>query len=226
MIIIGGLTAVLATALLAGAAFLYWVDGKRDSSGFFTTGAVHMVTSTYAITSHDLDIKDGVLAFVGADGSSGARLRVRSNKSTPIFVGVAYPMDVEDYLRDSAHETLQEVDFAPFRPTYLTASGDQPPTAPTEETFWIGVGERNRDADAGVGPQLGRVVGGADERRRLTGRRRERARRREGATSSAGWPASSRSPGSCSSAIGVLLIVLGLRRRQQPSSPDGSAWAA
>ena len=106
MIIIGGLTAVLATALLAGAAFLYWVDGKRDAGGFFTTGAVHMATSTYAITSDDLDIKEGVLAFVGADGSSGARLRVRSNKNTPIFVGVAYPMDVDDYLRDSAHETL------------------------------------------------------------------------------------------------------------------------
>jgi len=225
MIIIGGLTAVLATALLAGAAFLYWVDGKRDSSGFFTTGAVHMVTSTYAITSHDLAIKDGVLAFVGADGSSGARLRVRSNKNTPIFVGVAYPMDVEDYLRDSAHETLQEVDFAPFRPTYLTASGDQPPTAPTEETFWTasatGTGTQTLEWDLSSGASSV-VLMNADGSQGVNASVRAGAK-----VDLVGRVARIVTiAGLVFLAIGVLLIVLGLRRRQQPSSPDGSAWAA
>ncbi len=225
MIIIGGLTVVLATALLAFAAFLYWVDGKRDGDGFFITGAVHMTTSTYAITSDDLDIKEGVLAFVGADGSSGARLRVRSNTRTPIFVGVAHPTDVEDYLRDSAHETLQEVDFAPFRPTYLTAGGDQPPAAPTEETFWTasasGSGTQTLEWDLASG-ESSVVLMNADGSKGVDATVRAGAK-----VDLVGRVARIVTiAGLVFLAIGVLLIVLGLRRRQQPSSPDGSAWAA
>ena len=224
MIIIGGLTAVLATALLAGAGFLHWVDGKRDAAGFFTTGAVHMVTSTYAITSHDLAIKDGVLSFVGADGS-GARLRVRSNKNTPIFVGVGYPIDVEDYLRDSAHQTLQEVDFAPFRPTYLTASGDQPPTAPTEETFWTAsaTGSGTQTLEWDIGSDASSVVlMNADGSKGVDATVRAGAK-----VNLVGKVARIVTiAGLVFLAIGVLLIALGLRRRRQPSSPDGSAWAA
>ena len=184
-----------------------------------------MTTGTYAITSDDLDIKEGVLAFVGADGSSGARLRVRSNKNTPIFVGVAYPMDVEDYLRDSAHETLQEVDFAPFRPTYLTASGDKPPAPPTEETFWTasasGTGTQTLEWDLSAGASSV-VLMNADGSQGVDASVRAGAK-----VNLVGRVARLVTiAGLVLLAVGALLIVLGLRRRRQPSSPDGSAWAA
>src|SRR4051812_24084023 len=134
LVIIGGLVALAAVAILAVAGVLFWVDGKRDDGGFFDTATVRIAADTYAVSSENIEIDEGFLDVVGTDR---LRLRVRSNNGKPVFVGVARPEDVTRYLGDSARALLRDVDFAPFKPSYDVLDGSGAPAAPASERSWL-----------------------------------------------------------------------------------------
>src|SRR3954470_16747936 len=135
MVIVGGLILFAAVSIMCLAIALHWVNGKRDGDGYFTTGDAHIATDAYAVTN-DLDVHRGLISVIGKDGFRRVRIRVRSNRGAPVFVGVARAHDVSLYLRDTRYTRLTDFDLAPFRPHYRTTSGDEPPADPAREPFW------------------------------------------------------------------------------------------
>ena len=70
-----------------------------------------------------VDIDDGC----PGDGHFGnARLNVRGDDGTPVFVGVARTRDVDAYLGRTAHATLTDFDVDPFEPPSTARSAAAP----------------------------------------------------------------------------------------------------
>jgi hypothetical protein len=226
MVIIGSLIAVFGVLVLCGAIALHWVNGKRDGDGYFTTGDAPLITDTYAITN-DLDVHRGLISIIGKDGFSRVRLHVRSDRDAPIFVGVAPSHEASPYLSEFRHTSLTDFDLAPFRPQYSSdKGGDETPDRPAAQPFWTASATgQGRDAtldwDVESGPwEL--VLMNAD------GSEGVAATVNAGAQipiiGQAAWAVTIAA--AVILGFGVLLLLLGLRRRQQPSLPDGSAWGA
>jgi hypothetical protein len=224
MVIVGGLILFVAAAILCLAIALHWVNGKRDGDGYFTTGDVRIATDTYAVTS-DVDAHRGLISLIGKDGFSRVRIRVRSSRSAPVFIGVARAHDVSLYLRDTRHTRLTDFDLAPFRPHYRTTVGDQVPADPTQQEIWTasatGTGETtlNWDVEPG-GWTLVLMNAGSSAGVQAT----VNAGAQVPIIGQLAWGVTA--AGLFVLALGGLLLALGLRRRRQPSSPAGSAWAA
>ena len=130
---IAGILAVL--ALVAGGLFL-WADSKKDSDGYVNTGSDPYSTRTYAIASEDLQLDDDVPGVV-EDLYGKVRLRATSHNGKPLFVGIANSDDVSRYLASSAHATLTDVNYDPFRASYRTTGGEQRPKAPADQDIWV-----------------------------------------------------------------------------------------
>jgi hypothetical protein len=129
---IAGILAVL--ALAAGGLFL-WADSKKDSDGYVNTGSDPYSTGTYAIATEDLQLDDDVPGVV-EDLYGKVRLRATSHNGKPVFIGIAHTDEVSRYLAASAHATLTDVNYDPFRASYRTTGGGQRPEAPGDQTFW------------------------------------------------------------------------------------------
>ena len=57
LVVVGALVAIMALAPLAGGAFLLWAHAtQRDDEGFYTTSFERLETTSYAITSDDIDL--------------------------------------------------------------------------------------------------------------------------------------------------------------------------
>jgi len=87
------------------------------------------------------------------------RIRGESTAGKTLFIGIGPQAEVARYLGDVAHANVQDVDFDPFRATYLLVSGSAPRAPPTAQTFWAasasGVGTQTltwkvRDGDWSV----------------------------------------------------------------------------
>ena len=128
---IAGILAVL--ALVAGGLFL-WADSKKDSDGYVNTGSDPYSTGTYAIATEDLQLDDDVPGVV-EDLYGKVRLRATSHNGKPVFVGIAHTDEVSRYLAGSAHATLTDVNYDPFKPSYRTTGGEQRPAAPGDQTL-------------------------------------------------------------------------------------------
>jgi hypothetical protein len=132
-IIAGGAIASLAIlVLLAGAGF-QWLEHEKDADGYFTSNTERLSTGTYALSTEDLDVDDGM---PGRGHYGNARVRVRNESGKPVFVGVARTSDVDAYLARSSHATLTDVDVDPFRAQYRTVEGDAAPAAPGTQSIW------------------------------------------------------------------------------------------
>jgi hypothetical protein len=222
LVIIGGLVVTASVAIIAFACFLHWVNGKRDD-GYFTTGTVQVGALNHALTS-DLDVHRGLVSVIGKDGFSRVRLHVRTERD--MFIGVARSLDVNDYLRDTSATRLTDFDLAPFRPYYTETVGDADPGPPGEQDIWTakaqGSGTLTLDWDVEPGGWT-LVLMNADGSTGID------AKVDAGAQipliGTLAWIVTA--VGLAVLALGVLMLVLGLRtRRPQPSSPGGSAWAA
>jgi len=221
LIIIGGLVAFASVAILAFAGFLHWVNSQRDD-GYFTTGTVRVGALNHALTS-DLDVHRGLVSIIGKDGFSRVRLHVRTGRE--MFIGVARSLEVNDYLRDTSYTRLTDFDLAPFDPYYTETVGDKEPGPPSEQDIWTaktqGTGTLTLDWDVEPGGWT-LVLMNADG---STGIDAEvDAGAQIPIIGTIAWVVTAIGVGVL--ALGVLMIVLGLRRRPQPSSPAGSAWGA
>jgi hypothetical protein len=221
-VIAGALIALFATLLLLAGGAVHWADGKKDDAGYFSTRSERFVTTTYAIASDDLDV-DGIP--LGKDRYGKVRLKVADRGGKPVFAGIASSRDVDAYLAASAHATLTDLDFSPFKADYRTSRGDRRPAPPAAQDIWVasaqGPGTQTLDWTVKDG-SWSVVVMNAD------GSAGVDTRVNAGVSlpflDDLGlwlWIGAA-----ALLALAGALIGGGVRRRPQPSSPDGSAWAA
>lgn len=126
---------------IAGGALVWAHSTQRDDAGFYSTSAERLTTSSFAMTSPDLDFGTngnearwvpggGLTALVEATGAGGR----------PVFVGIARQADVARYLGSSAHDEITDFDVDPFRAEYQRSPGDVRPASPTAQSFWLASG--------------------------------------------------------------------------------------
>ena len=138
LVALGGLAGALAFCLLvAGSALLVIHGVARDDDGYYSLDTETYETSTFAVTSEELDL--------GADLGDGdwtpfdafGKARVTAESAGTVFVGIAAEADVDRYLARSAHDELSDVSFDPFEPTYRRRTGELRPAPPTAQDFWV-----------------------------------------------------------------------------------------
>jgi hypothetical protein len=101
----GSVLLLISLALIAGGGTLAWADTEQLRSGYLTTTTTTYSTSGYALAS------DPIKPYGAWDWLSLLvdRVRIRissSDRSRPLFAGIAAVGDVERYLGDSSYTTV------------------------------------------------------------------------------------------------------------------------
>src|SRR6266536_4433561 len=171
LIVLGSIGVLFGIAVLAGGGFLLWSDRTQREDGYLTTPTERFATPTYALTRTRLEVDTNGAGWVLNDSWFGkVRIRGESPGKT-LFIGIGPEAAVAKYLRNVDHASVQDIDFDPFRVTYLPIAGGAPQGSPTEQGFWAasasGVGTQTltwkvRDGDWSV------VVMNADGSRGVT----------------------------------------------------------
>ena len=134
-VVAGAIAGLVAFGLIAVGGVLLWGNAQKDSDGFISTGSDRFHTRTYALATDDLDVDTDAPTWV-EDRLGRIRLRAESHAGKPVFVGIAPTRDVNAYLSGTAHATVTDVDYEPFRASYTTHGGGRPATAPSAQRFW------------------------------------------------------------------------------------------
>ena len=160
LIVLGSIGVLVGLALLAGGGFLLWADRTQRDDGYLTTPSERFETGTYALTRTRLEVDTSGPGWVLNESWFGkVRIRGESAGSKTLFIGIGPAAEVARYLGDVAHANVQDLDFDPFRVTYLPISGGPPGAPPTDQRFWAasasGVGTQTvtwkvRDGDWSV----------------------------------------------------------------------------
>jgi hypothetical protein len=160
LIVLGGIGVLFGLALMAGGGFLLWADRTQRDDGYLTTPTERFETPSYALTRTRLEVDANGAGWVLNESWFGKiRIRGESSDHKTLFIGIGPAADVSKYLGDVAHANVQDLDFDPFRATYLPITGAAPEGPPTEQGFWAasasGVGTQTltwkvRDGDWSV----------------------------------------------------------------------------
>jgi hypothetical protein len=139
-LIAGSLVGLLAVGLVIAGGVLLWGNSKKDDAGYVSTSTHRLHTSTYAITTDNLDVNlDAPGWLVNHDRFGHIRIEANSRSAKPVFVGVAPTRDVARYLANTAHSAVTDIDDGPFRSfhvTYRDQDGHRHPAAPIRQRFW------------------------------------------------------------------------------------------
>jgi hypothetical protein len=135
-LVAGSIAGMLALAALVAGGLLLWADSHADHDGYLTSKSDRYHTRTYAIATENLDVEGDVPGVVSQDMFGKLRLRVTPRGDKPVFVGIAPTHTVSRYLDDSAHATLTDVEFDPFKPTYRIKAGTTRPQPPAQHHIW------------------------------------------------------------------------------------------
>jgi hypothetical protein len=132
-----GVVGLLALVVLAAGAIGLWANGQKNDEGYLATGSDRFATSTYALATENLDVdSQGAGWLINSDRYGKVRLKVDPHADKPVFVGIARTSDVTRYLRDSAHATVTDVSYSPFRAEYRTQRTGARPPLPADQRFW------------------------------------------------------------------------------------------
>jgi hypothetical protein len=133
-----GVVGLVALVLLAAGGIALWANGQKGDDGYLATGSDRFATSTYAIATENLDVDShGPGWLINADRYGKVRLKVDSRAGKPVFVGIAPTDAVDRYLRGSAHATVTDVSYSPFRAEYRTQRSGGRPAVPGDQRFWV-----------------------------------------------------------------------------------------
>src|SRR5512132_3539904 len=137
LIVLGSIGALFGLALLAGGGFVLWADRTQREDGYLTTPTERFATPTYALTRTRLEVDTDGAGWVLNDSWFGkVRIRGESAGGKTLFMGIGPEAAVAKYLGPVAHANVEEIDFDPFRVTYLPVTGGTPQGPPTEQRFW------------------------------------------------------------------------------------------
>jgi hypothetical protein len=123
--LLGGATA------LAGGGALIAVDNSWRDDGYLTSDTAPLKADGHAVATEGIEIggldEDWVLGR--------ARVRVTTDGSSPVFVGVARAADAEAYLAGVEHSTVSEIDDPAT--TYEHHAGGAPAGDPADADIWV-----------------------------------------------------------------------------------------
>ena len=137
LIVLGGIGVLFGLALLAGGGFLLWADRTQREDGYLTTPTERFATPTYALTRTRLEVDTDGAGWVLNDSWFGkVRIRGESAGGKTLFIGIGPEAAVAKYLGPVAHANVEDIDFDPFRVTYLPVTGGAPQAPPTGQRFW------------------------------------------------------------------------------------------
>ena len=157
LLAVGSLLALVSVGLLAAGGALVGIHAtQRDDDGWYRAGPESFRTSTYALTSQEidlhLDLEDGDLGFLEDIGR--ARVDARRDDGGDVFVGIGPSPTVDRYLAASAHDEVVDVTGS-GAPRYRRADGELQPPPPAIQPFWVaaasGPGEQRLDWDVSEG---------------------------------------------------------------------------
>src|SRR4051812_23273960 len=142
----GVVTIAVALVILAGGAAALWGLGERDSDDFFTTGPHRLSTTSYAITSSDLDAGYDIPGWLE---HRLATLRIDVRSPNRVFVGIARTEDVQRYLSGVGRSEITDLETDPFSVNYRHHTGGSARALPATRTFWrtrtVGRGRQTLD---------------------------------------------------------------------------------
>lgn len=145
LVVVGALLLMMGAGVgLGGGALTLAYATQRDDDGFFTTPDERLETTTYAITSDEIDLgseQQGGERVADLGDLATVRLQVEGTGEQPVFVGIGPAQDVDRYLADVEHAQIRDIDFDPFRVRYDIRRGGDEPSAPGDETFWAASAE-------------------------------------------------------------------------------------
>jgi hypothetical protein len=137
LIVLGSIGVLFGLALMAGGGFLLWADRTQREDGYLTTPSERFATPTYALTRTRLELDTNGEGWVLNESWFGTvRIRGESPAGKTLFIGIGPQAEVARYLGTVAHANVQDLDFDPFRVTYLPVKGGAPKAPPTEQSFW------------------------------------------------------------------------------------------
>lgn len=141
MVVVGGIITLLSLGPLLGGGLLIAADAtQKDSDGFFTSPDGRLETTSYAITSDEIDLgadpTDNDTRFDLGDFVT-IRMDVESSSESPVFVGIGPQADVARYLKGVERATVEDLSFDPFSVRYRYEAGGAPSGEPTGEDFWV-----------------------------------------------------------------------------------------
>jgi hypothetical protein len=134
LLVFGGIAVLIALALLAGGAAAVWGLSQRDDSGYVTSGAHRLATSSYALSTDSFDVGTDAPSWVFGDHF--ATVRIEGNSSRPIFLGIGPADAVRGYLAGVPHDQIADLDVDPFTVDYQRETGNGRPAPPTAQNFW------------------------------------------------------------------------------------------
>jgi hypothetical protein len=136
LIVLGSIGVLVGLALAAGGGFLLWADRTQRDDGYLTTPTERFATQTYALTRTRLEIDTDGPGWLLNDSWFG-KIRIRAGSPAKmLFIGIGPEAAVAKYLGSVAHANVQDIDFDPFRVTYLPVAGGAPQGSPTAQRFW------------------------------------------------------------------------------------------
>jgi hypothetical protein len=139
-LVVGSVGAMVSLSLLGGAGVAAFADhGLRNADGYLMSNALAFDTSSYALTSDNLQLH--VANAVSSTPRSllgDVRVTVRGAGTQPMFVGIAPTRSVDRYLAGVAHAKVVDVRRVGghMTPTYQETPGGSPSAPPTRQSFW------------------------------------------------------------------------------------------
>jgi len=217
-LVIGIVVLFPALGLLAGGGVLLWGDRvARDDNGFLNSASQSFSSSGYAITTSSIDLATGADWVPMSSALGTARLQV-TGTGPDIFVGIARAGDTTAYLGGVQRTIVTDVGSA-SAPAITTGAG-APSSPPGEQNFWTAQTSGSGTQSLTWSPSAGNwvlVVMNADGSAGVS------VDARLGATVPAlgGLAWGLLAAGLILLLLGVLAIVLAVRRRPEPAGPYG-----
>jgi hypothetical protein len=133
LVVLGSLVGLVGLGmLLAGGGAIAIDRTQRDAEGFLMSPTTTFSSSSYAIVSETVDVSVDGPDWV-ANHLVGT-IKIRSEATRPVFVGIAREADVSSYLGGVARAVV--TDLGPG-PRYDEQTGGAPATPPASQTFWV-----------------------------------------------------------------------------------------
>ena len=135
--IVGVLLGLAAVGFLVGGSGLLWAQAtQRGSDGFFTSPSAELNTSSYALTSTDIDLGSQPGDWFPSGRLATVKLEVEASGGSPIFLGIGPVTEVDRFLDGVAHSEVSSIGPNIDDVSYVSVGGGAPATEPAEQDFW------------------------------------------------------------------------------------------